>query len=143
MKLEECTVKPCTSINIFYDNQFVVDVTEQIRRVADGGFMHLDMNFWDWSHDPKSPFMQDDWRDWVKRIDAEAKRCGVQFTQAHAHVYNFYEENGDSVHERQILRSIEGAGMLGVPWIVLHPSAIFLRASSVSRISPNVLTSSL
>lgn len=115
-------MKPCKSINCFYDPEFRDDVTEQIRRVADGGFMHLDMNFWDWSHDPRSPFMQDDWREWVKRIACEAERCRVTFTQAHAHVYNFYQFDRDSVHERQILRSIEGAGMLNIPWIVLHLS---------------------
>ncbi|MGI6173816.1 MAG: sugar phosphate isomerase/epimerase family protein [Christensenellales bacterium] len=115
-------MKPCKSINCFYDPEFRVDVTEQIRRVADGGFLHLDMNFWDWSHDVRSPFMQDDWREWILRIDDQAKRCGVCFTQAHAHVYNFYDFDRDSVHERQILRSIEGAGMLRIPWIVLHLS---------------------
>lgn len=115
-------MRPCKSINCFFDAEFKSDVTEQIRRTSDGGFMHLDMNFWDWSHDPRSPFMQDGWREWVGTIAEAAAKCGVVFTQAHAHVYDFYVHPRDSVHERQVLRSIEGAGMLGIPWIVMHLS---------------------
>ena len=108
-------MRPCKSINVFFDPEFRADVTEQMRRVADAGFTHLDMNFWDWSHDPRSPFMQDDWQKWVDRIGENAARFGVRFTQSHAHVYNFYESDEESIHERQIRRSIIGAGMLSIP----------------------------
>ena len=117
-------MKPCKSLNAFFDPSFRVGVEVQLQRVADAGFRHLDMNFWDWSHDPASPFMQDGWRDWVSRIAEAAARAGAVFTQAHAHVHNFYDKTDIAVHERQIERSVIGAGMLGVPWIVLHPSQI-------------------
>ncbi|MBR3503766.1 MAG: sugar phosphate isomerase/epimerase [Clostridia bacterium] len=115
-------MRPCKSLNVFFDPEFRVDVTIQLQRVVDAGFHCLDMNFWDWSHDPRSPFMQDDWQNWVERIAEAAQRAGAKFTQAHAHVHNFYDEQAKDIHERQIERSIIGAGMLGVPWIVMHPS---------------------
>ena len=115
-------MKACTSINVFFDSEFQASVQEQMRRTADGGFRHVDMNFWDWSHSEKSPFKQPDWRRWVEGIGAAARRMGLAFTQAHAHVYNFYAFEPENPHEEQIRRSIEGAGMLGIPWVVLHPS---------------------
>lgn len=115
-------MRPCTSINVFFDSRFQTSVQEQMRRTADGGFRHVDMNFWDWSHSEDSPFKQPGWKRWVEEIGEAAKRMGLTFTQAHAHVYNFYSCARDNPHEEQIRRSIEGAGMLGVPWIVLHPS---------------------
>lgn len=115
-------MKPCASINAFFDSTFMTSVATQMQRVSDAGFTHLDMNFWDWSHDAASPFKKDDWKRWVEEIAAAAQRMQVTFTQAHAHVYNFYQFPKENPHEEQIRRSIEGAGMLGIPWIVLHPS---------------------
>ena len=116
-------MRPCESLNVFFDSEFNVDVTAQLYRVVDAGFRHLDMNFWDWSHDPRSPFKQEGWEKWVERIGECAERAGAVFTQAHAHVYNFYDFPAENEHEEQIRRSIIGAGMLGIPWIVLHTSA--------------------
>ena len=113
-------MKPCTSINVFFDSTFKVPVEEQIQRVYDAGFRHMDMNFWDWCHDPASPFRQDDWRKWVGRAADKAASLGVKFTQAHADVYNFY--TGDQSRYEMYKRSIEGASMLGIRWVVFHPS---------------------
>lgn len=113
-------MKPCTSINVFFDAAFAVPVEEQIQRVYDAGFRHMDMNFWDWCHDPVSPFRQDDWRNWVDRAANKAASLGVAFTQAHADVFNYY--TGDQSRYEMYLRSIEGAAMLGIPWVTFHPS---------------------
>lgn len=113
-------MKPCTSINVFFDASFRVPVEEQIQRVYDAGFRHMDMNFWDWCHDPASPFRQDDWRNWVDRAANKAASLGVKFTQAHADVFNFY--TGDGSRYEMYLRSLEGASMLGIGWVVFHPS---------------------
>lgn len=114
-------MKVCTSINVFYDSTFTVPVEDQIQRVYDAGFRQMDMNFWDWCHDPASPFRQDNWRDWVEGIAKKAQALNVKFTQAHADVFNFY--TGDASRYEMYLRSIEGAAMLGVPWITFHPSS--------------------
>lgn len=113
-------MKVCTSINVFYDETFTVPVETQIQRVYDAGFRHMDMNFWDWCHDPASPFRKDNWRDWVEGIAKKAQELNVSFTQAHADVYNFY--TGDQSRYEMYLRSIEGAAMLGIPWVTFHPS---------------------
>ncbi len=114
-------MKPCASINAFFDGTFQTPVAQQMQRVADAGFRHLDMNFWDWAHSPNSPQRRDDWRAWVQSIGEAAQAMNVRFTQAHAHVYNFYTADAPEIHEEQVRRSIEGAGMLGIPWIVMHP----------------------
>lgn len=81
-----------TSINCFYDAAFRAPVEEQITRLYDAGFRALDMNFWDWCHDPQSPFVAEGWQDWMGRIADTAARLNIKFVQAHAHVYNFYRE---------------------------------------------------
>ena len=113
-------MKVCTSINVFYDDTFTVPVEDQIQRVYDAGFRHMDMNFWDWALDPASPFRQDNWRCWVEGIARKAQALNVKFTQAHADVFNFY--TGDASRYEMYLRSIEGAARLGIPWITFHPS---------------------
>lgn len=80
----------------------------------------MDMNFWDWSHDPASPFRKDDWRKWVDRIANKAASLGVSFTQAHADVFDFYTQ--DNSRYEMYLRSLEGAAMLNIPWVTFHPS---------------------
>jgi sugar phosphate isomerase/epimerase len=113
-------MKVCTSINVFYDWDFIVPVEDQIQRVYDAGFRHMDMNFWDWALDPASPFRRDNWRDWVEGIAKKAQALNVKFTQAHADVFNFY--TSDAERYQMYLRCLEGAAMLGVPWITFHPS---------------------
>ena len=113
-------MKPCTSINVLFDPTFRIPVEEQIQRVYDAGFRHMDMNFWDWAVFEQSPFRQDDWRNWVDRAANKAASLGVKFTQSHADVFNFYTE--DEARYEMYLRSIEGSAMLGVPWSVFHPS---------------------
>lgn len=113
-------MKPSTSINVFFDYSYTLPVETQIQRVYDAGFRHMDMNFWDWCHDPISPFRKDSWRSWVEGIAKKAQSLNVKFTQAHADVYNFY--TGDAARYEMYLRSIEGAAMLGIPWVTFHPS---------------------
>lgn len=121
---------PSTSINLFFDPSFRISAEEQILRCRKGGYTHLDMNFWDWSHSDDSPFTSADWKNWVNRIAGFTADKGIVFTQAHAEVYNFFRCGISCRQETQILRSIEGAGMLGIKWIVLHPSGKGKRLSS-------------
>lgn len=111
-----------TSINCFFDASFQEPVESQILRLYDAGFRVLDMNFWDWCHSPESPFVRPDWRDWIKRIADTAARFDISFVQAHAHVYNFYKEPNAGDKYELLRRSLQGAAMLGIPWVVFHPS---------------------
>lgn len=116
-------MKPSTSINCFFDSEFKVPVAVQIQRLYDAGFRVLDMNFWDWCHHPKSPFVGEDWQNWVEGIAEAAQRLDIRFTQAHAHVYNFYREPDAPLKYELYRRSLVGAQMLGIRWVVFHPSA--------------------
>lgn len=134
-------MQPCKSINCFFDDTFRVPVEVQMQRVYDGGFRHVDMNFWDWSHDPASPFRADNWKEWVRGIAEAAARIGLKFTQAHSHVYNFYQFPETNIHKEMVMRSIEGAGMLGIPWIVMHCSTrpdFAENGSTEQRIADNI-----
>ena len=111
-----------TSINCFFDGRFETPVETQITRLYDAGFRALDMNFWDWCHDPASPFVRPGWEDWVGRIADTAARLSIRFVQAHAHVYNFYREPDAPAKYELLERSLRGAAMLGIPWVVFHPS---------------------
>lgn len=113
-------MKPCTSLNIFFDPTFTVPIQEQMQRTYDAGFRHFDMNFWDYCASPASPFRQDSWKSWVSGIAEKAAQMGVRFTQAHAEVYNFYRD--DAARRELYVRSLEGSAMLGIRWLVFHPS---------------------
>jgi len=110
-----------TSLNLLFDPTYRVDVFEQLRRTANAGFKYIDMNFWDWGHDAQSPFMQDGWEDWVKRIKECGDELGVRFHQAHAMVYDpFRPDDKTEWCAEATRRSVIGAGMLGIDWIVFH-----------------------
>jgi len=116
-------MKTATSLNLLYDPTFKLDVCEQLRRVNAAGFDTIDVNFWDWGHDAASPFMQDNWMDWVKRIGECGKELGVHFHQAHAMVYDPFRENPKNEFLAEATRrSVIGAGILGIDWIVFHAS---------------------
>ena len=80
-------MQPCKSINCFFDYEFRMPVEVQMQRVYDGGFRHLDMNFWDWSHDPASPFRADNWKDWMRGIAEAAARMRDQGHVAHLEMF--------------------------------------------------------
>ncbi len=110
-----------TSLNLLFDYDFRLDVCEQLRRVHAAGFRYIDMNFWDWGHSEKSPFMQDGWQDWVKRIKETGDELGIRFHQSHCMALNPYD--GNPINEwraEAARRSIIGSGMLGIDWTVFH-----------------------
>jgi sugar phosphate isomerase/epimerase len=110
-----------TSLNVLFDGSFKVSAIDQLKRVNAAGFRFIDMNFWDWSHSPESPFMRDDWTSWVENIKDAGDKLGVTFHQAHAHVFNPFAESDSSANDRKAAeRSVIGAGILGVKWVVFH-----------------------
>jgi Sugar phosphate isomerases/epimerases len=115
-------MKTATSLNVLFDGEFKVSAVEQLKRTCKAGFKYIDMNFWDWGHSPNSPFMQDNWIDWVKGIKECGDELGVKFHQAHAMVYNPFDTSTPKL-EMQIEateRSVIGAGVLGIDWVVFH-----------------------
>lgn len=115
-------MKTATSLNVLFDPTFTVSAVDQLKRTCNAGFKYIDMNFWDWGHSYESPMMQDDWQDWVKGIKECGDELGVTFHQAHAMVYNPFNQDNPKL-DMQIeatKRSVIGAGILGIDWVVFH-----------------------
>jgi len=124
-----------TSLNLLFDPTFRLDVCEQLRRIHNAGFKYIDINFWDWGHSPNSPFMQDNWMDWVKRIKECGEELGVVFHQSHAMVYDpFTNDPKNEFLAEATRRSVIGSGMLGIEWSVFHSSKPLSPDESVESI---------
>jgi sugar phosphate isomerase/epimerase len=70
---------------------------------------------------------QPDWEDWVKKQKEVADSLNIKWGQGHAH---FFGWNGLSKDEWEwndelVRRSIVGAGIMGVKWLVVHPGNAF------------------
>lgn len=115
-------MRTATSLNLLFDGEFKVSAVEQLQRICKAGFKFIDMNFWDWGHSPNSPFMQDNWVDWVKSIKECGDELGVTFHQAHAMVYSPFKLDNPKLPMQieATKRSVIGAGILGIDWVVFH-----------------------
>lgn len=114
-----------TSLNVFGSS---VSRFEAIRRCGSAGFQVLDMNYWDLQYE----MMQIGWNEeeaWAKEIRAYADQLGVRFTQMHGPVHGGAFSNlvaGLTLDSFIGLaeRSLRTAAILGIPWVVFHPSDI-------------------
>lgn len=91
-----------------------------IRELYRAGFRYIDLNMY--SFTPDCVYMQDGWRDAVKKIKYTAEELGMKFVQAHSQGGNPLSE--ESGHVDFLLeatrRSIEICEMLGVKNTVVH-----------------------
>jgi len=82
------------------------------------------MNFCDWLFDG-SPFSGAGWRRWVLDLKAAAGDNGVKFTQSHGPIFRKFEQDVNCRWlELMSYRSVEGASMLGIPWVVFEPETL-------------------
>lgn len=101
-----------------------IPMAQSIRACAAAGYKALDFGFVELSLQD-TPFTQegDAWKAEIAAFGELAKSLGMHFIQAHATIYDFCNPRPDDAKSRQLfLRSIEGAHILGAPWIVAHPS---------------------
>lgn len=101
---------------------------EAIRMIARAGFDCADLGMFNDAmtegHD--DPLLQDGYREYALNLRKVAEECGICFNQAHApfsmdmRVWETDPEAWEDVLFR-IRRSIEVAGLLGAPRIVVHP----------------------
>ena len=85
------------------------------------GFDIVDMNFASYSRGAQ-PMTQPDWREWCVRQKEFAQSLGMVIDQAHAHFYGLDDNNMEAPLDRELIeRSIVGAGLMGVKWMVFHP----------------------
>ncbi len=104
-----------------------------VEQCAAAGYRVMDMSFHDCSMFP-TPFQTDGWEDWLYDIRRTADRCGVTFSQGHAHFYNYCDPNLPNVawQEELVRRSIAGAQILGIPWLATHAATDFSSPTPVA-----------
>ena len=106
-------------------------ITDCIERCANAGYRHMDMSFHDCSMF-STPFQTDNWERWLCEIKSTAARRGIVFSQGHAHFYNYCNPPQDAHRQEELVRrSIVGAGMLGIPWLVTHAATDFESPATV------------
>lgn len=113
-----------TSTNILCEriNSCYIPVEDSIGMCAKAGYRELDLCFVDLVNQ-NTDFLKDNWKEYVAGLGMLAQKLGISFVQAHAPIHDFCRnpEQGKWMEEL-VKRSIEGAGLLGIPWIVIHPS---------------------
>lgn len=118
-------MKVSTSLNVFDAG---VSRPEAVRRCAAAGFASLDMNYWDFQKDVLRMSPQEE-EAWARDIRASADANGVRFTQMHGPVHGpcyaklVLDLTLDD-YEKLVDRSLRTAAVLGVPWVVFHPTNI-------------------
>ncbi|NLJ81025.1 MAG: sugar phosphate isomerase/epimerase [Firmicutes bacterium] len=98
---------------------------DSIRICLDSGYKVLDISFS--SHSAGAFRMnQPDWEQSVTQLKEFASALGVEWSQGHAHYYGWETtpESERGWQEELIRRSIIGAGILGVKWLVIHPGSV-------------------
>lgn len=117
-------MKIATSTNIVFERAdgSRIPTAKSIEMCAQAGYKELDMCFVDLTTVPTA-FKEDNWRTYIKEFGAQAEALGVKFTQAHAPIQDFCNDEAEQKNALEwIHRSIEGASLLGIDWIVMHPS---------------------
>jgi len=107
-------------------------ILDSVKLCGEAGYRVMDMNFHDCSVFD-TPFRGNHWKDWIFRIREQADRYQIEFSQGHSHFYNFCDTNHPEKEQldEYIRRGIEGAGMLGIPWLVIHAATDFQSAQMV------------
>lgn len=115
----------CIHEKVLWGKELFYTCEESIAACVKGGYQVLDMNFASYSRGTL-PMTQPDWEYWVKQQKEFADSLEVEWGQAHAHFYNWEtaSESDRQWHEELIRRSIIGAGIMGVKWLVIHPGSV-------------------
>ena len=105
-----------TSLNVY--NEREQDYKKVLQRAYNCGFRCFDFNPGDYVNQEENFYTSENWRENLKEIKAFADALGVKFTQSHA--YCFVMPEPEDV-EYQTKKTIEASGIVGVPWVVMHP----------------------
>lgn len=124
-----------TSTNIYFNRPSgnTVGIEDSIEKCAHAGYKHLDLNFLDCTKF-KLPFISGNWEKWLSSIMETADKNRIIFTQAHAPFYNFCDPSFEHKEflDKMILRSIDCASKLNIPWIVIHAGTDYSSARLIS-----------
>ncbi len=112
-----------TSLNVLFDPPNVSQ-SQAIERVVSAGFRVLDFNFCDWLFDG-SPFIEDEWEQWIVQLRNCADDLGARFSQAHGPIFDKFEDSDKATWMTAMShRSLKAAAILGVHWVVFEPESL-------------------
>jgi len=113
-----------TSTNICFERRQgdYIPVQESMRLCASAGYRKLDFGFAELAL--SSPhFAGPAWREEIGEIKKLAEELGLSFVQAHGTIWDFCNPGQNEEWCKELFcRSIQGAAILGAPWVVVHPS---------------------
>ncbi len=102
-----------------------MDLIQTVLSLKKAGYGVMDVNF----HDAtmfKQPFTTNSWEKWVHELDSIARTNEIEFSQSHAHFYNYCQYSIDNeFFETLVQRSILCSEVLGVPWVTIHAATDF------------------
>jgi sugar phosphate isomerase/epimerase len=115
-----------TSLNVLFGQSYTID--EAIRRCRAAGFASLDFNYWDHQKYVHGLSWQEE-EAWARHIRSASEDAGARFTQMHGPVHGrTFSDMVLGLNEESFLvmaeRSLRTAAILGMPWVVFHPSHI-------------------
>ena len=97
---------------------------EALYALKAAGFRVIDMNFESYCRFD-GPMLQDDWKQWCEKIKKLADKLELTICLAPAHFFNLKEDDSIADWDDELVRRcIEGAGILGVKWMVFHPYSL-------------------
>jgi L-ribulose-5-phosphate 3-epimerase len=97
---------------------------QSIEACVKAGYRVLDLNFASYSKEGL-PMTQPNWEDWVKKQRDLSDSYGIEYSQGHAHFYKPVQTREEEAwNEELIRRSIIGAGIMGVKWLVIHSYSV-------------------
>jgi len=106
-----------------------------IELLADAGFDAYDATFCK-MNDPAHFMNRDGWREEILRLKAVADRVGIVCNQSHAPFPSSVgDEEKDEEIFQKIVRSMEGAAMLGAKIIVVHPKQHLIHAEHAEELT--------
>ena len=113
-----------TNIHQFYkQDYYFFDAVKSIELCKKTGYRAIDISMHSVSIGNK-PMAKDDWKDWVYSVRKTIEANNLFPTQAHAFFFSrkiAQTQEACDRGEKLIRRSIEAAGLLNAPWIVVHP----------------------
>lgn len=115
-----------TSTNILFERTYgnPIDPIECMKLCKKAGYDVLDFCFHDLTT-YNSEFMIGNWETYMHKVKNTADGLGIEFSQGHAVVYDFCNCDLDHQYFEEILRkNILGAEILGINWLVMHPSTV-------------------
>ena len=105
-------------------NTIQIPAEESVKVCAEAGYKFLDAPICGWLR-KDGPLTRDDWESWTHNLRKIADSSGVSFIQSHGFFIKYLDINGIPAHpeyDEYIRRSIIASEILGVNWMVLHPT---------------------